>query len=177
MVLFDFVKHVLHHLQDSLPSSHRPLPEALKETLRLREEPVLRTRGFMGLQSDTAPSTLLEAAEARAQEPMDAVQKRTALKQALADIDSLKDILQQVRCHFYVHHCEIRSPAAASPRSVLSAVPELFFHHQTTYSDRGLHREAAGVTLFKHKLVHDRFACVLRGDRAGLTLAAVNEHD
>lgn len=55
----------------------------------------------MGLQSDTAASTLLEAAEARAQEPMDAAQKRTALKQALADIDSLKETLQQVRrcCH------------------------------------------------------------------------------
>lgn len=84
-------------LQESLPSSHKPLPEGLKETLRLREEPVLRTAGFMGLQADTAASTLLEAAEARATVLLSSAEKRIALKQALADVDSLKAILQQAR--------------------------------------------------------------------------------
>eukprot|EP00892_Ulva_mutabilis_P000369 jgi/Ulvmu1/10332/UM061_0015.1 len=80
----------------SLPSSRQPLPDGLKRALRLREEPVLRTAGFMGAQQDISASSLLAGAEARADAPMSDVERRTALKQALADVDSLKVVLQQV---------------------------------------------------------------------------------
>ena len=102
----------LFALQDSLPSSQQPLPEHLKPALRLPEEPVLRTEGFMGLQNDIAASTLLAIAEARAESPLSDADRRTALKQALADVDSLRDVLQQVRRLELAQLCAAASPVA-----------------------------------------------------------------
>ena len=65
---------------------------------------MLLTAGLMGAQHDIAASTLLARAEARADSSMSDADRRTALKQALADVESLKDVLQQV-CRLDLPHC------------------------------------------------------------------------